>query len=103
MGGSERRQEKVAIVTGSGKGLGASIARALVERQATVVMNCRGAGDDAEKLVKGLQRSGPSPRLVRADVTVEAGARELVERTLEAFGRLDILVNAVGAFSWKPV
>jgi 3-oxoacyl-[acyl-carrier protein] reductase len=103
MGGSESLQDKVAIVTGSGRGLGASIARALIERQAKVVINCRGADEDAEKLVKGLNRSGPGPRLVRADVAEEAGARELVERTVEAFGSVDIVVNAVGAFSWKPV
>jgi 3-oxoacyl-[acyl-carrier protein] reductase len=103
MGGSEILQDKVAIVTGSASGLGASIARALAEQHAQVVINYRSGGDEAEKLVKSLHRSGPAARAIRADVTDESQARQLVDRTIEAFGRLDILVNAVGSFSWKPV
>jgi 3-oxoacyl-[acyl-carrier protein] reductase len=94
---------KVVLVTGSGRGLGATIARAAAERRARVVLNCRRDPEPARALAEDLKRLGADVLPVRADVAVFAEAKTLVEETLNAFGRLDVLVNTVGSFLWKPV
>jgi 3-oxoacyl-[acyl-carrier protein] reductase len=91
---------KVAIVTGSSKGLGLASARALVQEGARVVICARG-GDAlrtaADQLTKdaGPGRSG-AVVAIEADVSTLAGAEAVMSRTIKAFGRLDILVNNVG-------
>ncbi|PYQ20004.1 MAG: hypothetical protein DMF81_20005, partial [Acidobacteria bacterium] len=91
---------RVVLVTGSGCGLGAWIARAAVRRQARVVINCRRDGRRAEALGTELQRSGGEALVCRADVTAFGEAQGLVEEALKAFGRIDVLVNTVGVFGW---
>ncbi|KAF9003347.1 hypothetical protein BDQ17DRAFT_1390510 [Cyathus striatus] len=76
---------KVAIVTGSSRGIGAATVKKLAEEGADVVVNCNGKGDAVA---------------IKADVSTLAGGRLLVDETIKAFGRLDILVcNA--AFSGR--
>jgi 3-oxoacyl-[acyl-carrier protein] reductase len=94
---------KVVLVTGSGRGLGAQLARAAARRRARVVINCRSDERAAESVALEVQRAGGEALVCRADVADYEQARGLVEETLKVFGRLDVLVNAVGAFSWKPV
>lgn len=94
---------KVALVTGSGYGLGAGLARALSHQRARVVVNCRQDQRRADALGQELQRGGGEALVCRADVTVFEEADALVKETLKAFGRLDVLVNTVGVFGWKPV
>ena len=94
---------RVVLVTGSGNGLGAWIARASARRQARVVVNCRRDEHRAGTLGTELQRTGGEALVCRADVTVFAEAQALVEEVLKAFGRIDVLVNTVGVFAWKPV
>lgn len=94
---------KVILVTGSGRGLGATIARAAAERKARVVLNCRADTRAAGALADQLKHGGAEVLPVRADVSVFEEARVLVAESLKAFGRVDILVNTVGSFLWKPV
>lgn len=94
---------KVVLVTGSGRGLGAELVRAAAERRARVVINCRSDEASAEALALDVHRSSGEALVCRADVTDYDQARGLVDETLRAFGRIDVLVNAVGGFSWKPV
>jgi 3-oxoacyl-[acyl-carrier protein] reductase len=94
---------KVFLVTGSGRGLGADLARAASREGATVVLNCRGDLKRAEALAADLARAGGTARAFKADVTEPSGAKLLVDEVLKAFGRLDVLVNTVGAFEWKAV
>jgi NAD(P)-dependent dehydrogenase (short-subunit alcohol dehydrogenase family) len=91
------------LVTGGGQGLGAALARAAAERGARVLVNCRKNLKGAEALARDLRRSGAEVRCCRADVTDAAEARELVDAALGAFGRIDVLLNTVGGFSWKPL
>lgn len=99
----ETLEGRVVLVTGSGCGLGASLARAAAVRRARVVVNCRSEAARAAALVAELTRSGAEALAFRADVTDHEQARGLVDEALRAFGRIDVLFNTVGSFLWKPV
>src|SRR5688572_19045340 len=86
---------KVAIVTGAGSGLGVVFSEALAEAGANVV----GAGRRlarVEQTAARVRELGRESLAVEADVTDEAAVAELVRRTVERFGRLDILVANAG-------
>ena len=86
-------EERVALVTGSGKGVGAGIVRFLAMRGIRCCMNCHSNPELAEKNRAAISEQGGQTILVQADVSDPAGAEMLVEKTLAAYGRLDILVN----------
>jgi len=88
---------KVAIVTGSTRGLGLAIATALAEEGSSVTICARGE-EGLSAATPKLKALAPANRILalRADVSTEAGAAEVVTRTVETFGGLDILVNNVG-------
>ncbi len=100
---AEGLKGKVVLVTGSACGLGAVLVRAAAQRRARVVINCRTNRKRADALGQEIQKHGGEALVCRADVTDYEQARGLVDETLKAFGRVDVLVNAVGAFAWKPV
>jgi len=89
--------DKIAIVTGSTRGLGLATARALVAEGCNVTVCARGEAGLAEAMAD-LRRVGGDGRVmaVQADVATEKGVADVVMRTIEAFGGLDILVNNVG-------
>lgn len=96
-------RDKVVLITGSGRGLGAHVARAVAEHRGRVVINCRANKRGAEMLGEDIQKRGGHALVCRADVTDYAEAHGLVEETVRVFGRVDVLVNTVGSFAWKPV
>ncbi|MEX1128646.1 MAG: SDR family oxidoreductase [Vicinamibacterales bacterium] len=90
--------EKIAIVTGSSRGLGLASARALVAEGCRVCICARGEERLAEAAVE-VEAAAKKPGMVtavQADVSTQAGVELVIERTVEAFGGLDILVNNVG-------
>ena len=93
-------RDKVAIVTGSSKGLGLASARALAEEGCRVTICARGEAALAEAAAQLTALSGSQDKdrvlAVAADLTTAAGVEAVVSRTVEAFGGLDILVNNVG-------
>jgi len=91
-------RDKVAIVTGSSKGLGLASATALVEEGARVTLCARGdeALQAAAARLRALAGRDDAVLAVNADVSTAAGAAAVVARTVETFGRLDILINNVG-------
>lgn len=99
----ERLDGRVVLVTGSGCGLGASLARAAAARGGRLVLNCRSEAARAEGLAGELARDGGQALALRADVTDHEQARGLVEGALRVFGHVDVLFNTVGSFLWKPV
>jgi 3-oxoacyl-[acyl-carrier protein] reductase len=101
--GTESLRDRVFLVTGSGRGLGAAIARAAASAGARVVLNCRRDLRGAEALAAEMVAAGGQAMVCRADVTDPLQARQLVDDALRAFGRVDVLVNGVGAFAWKPL
>jgi 3-oxoacyl-[acyl-carrier protein] reductase len=90
--------DKVAIVTGSSRGLGLASARALVAEGCRVCICARGSEQLAEAAVE-VEAAARRPNMIRAvqaDVSTREGVALVVERTVESFGGLDILVNNVG-------
>ena len=99
---SGARSNKVAIVTGASSGIGAAAAVELGRRGATVVVAARRASrlsEVARSIVEAGGRSTPSPTDVSNATQVEA----LVERTIAAWGRVDVLVNCAGLFWRRPL
>jgi 3-oxoacyl-[acyl-carrier protein] reductase len=93
---------RVALVTGSAKGLGRGMALALAGHGAAVAIHYRHSGDDAAHLVEKLREAGCSAESFQADVTCWDQVCRLRDQILQRFGRLDILVNNVGDFMQKP-
>jgi 3-oxoacyl-[acyl-carrier protein] reductase len=90
--------DKVAIVTGSSRGLGLASARALVAEGCRVCLCARGSERLAEAAIEvdAVARRPNMVLAVQADVSTQAGVELVVARTIETFGRLDVLVNNVG-------
>ncbi len=94
---------RVVLVTGSGRGLGAALARAAGAQGARVVVNCRSDAKSAEAVAAGVHKAGGEALAVRADVSSFPEARTLVEQAVARWGRIDVLVNTVGGFTWNPL
>lgn len=86
-----------AIVTGSTKGIGYAIARKLLENGAKVVVNSRKSSDEVQDVLDSLKRISNEVYYIRADVSVESEAMMLVNETVKQLGKIDIIVNNVGA------
>lgn len=87
-------QERVAIVTGAGAGLGRCHALALAKHGAKVIVN--DLGDGAETVAHEIVEAGGTARAIRGSVTDEAAVASMVGETLAEWGRVDILVNNAG-------
>jgi NAD(P)-dependent dehydrogenase (short-subunit alcohol dehydrogenase family) len=94
--------EKVAIVTGASRGIGRGIAAALAREGAILVLNSRNA-DRLESVAAELRSSGSKVEVLAGDVAQEQVVERLFARTLEHFGRLDLLINNAGAFDGGPL
>src|SRR5215213_7817432 len=90
-------KNKVALVTGASRGLGAAMARKLGACGARVAVNCFGSPEKAQKVVEDIKRAGSDAHAFRADVRDEAQVEKLVRDTVSRFGPVDVLViNATG-------
>lgn len=91
-----RLQDKVAIVTGAGRGIGRAIAVRLAREGAKVVVNYGKSADAAEQVVSEIGDSGGEAIAVRADVSVAADVEAMVSAAKDKFGRVDLLVCNAG-------
>ncbi|MBC8055236.1 MAG: glucose 1-dehydrogenase [Rhizobiales bacterium] len=89
---------KVAIVTGSSKGIGAGIAERLAADGASVVVNYSRSVDDADAVVRRIVGAGGRSVAVKADISRPAQIQPLIDAAVAHFGRLDILVNNAGVY-----
>ncbi|WP_339177119.1 SDR family oxidoreductase [Oceanobacillus sp. FSL W7-1293] len=89
--------QKVVIVSGSSRGIGAAIAKGFAASGASVIVNYRHSEEAAKEVVKACEKVGGQAIAVGADAATEEGAHMIVEETMLSFGRIDILVNNVFA------
>lgn len=89
-------QGRVALVTGTSRGIGRAIALELASRGATVVINFFNSMERAQQLRDDIQSAGGDVCLLQGDISNRQEARRVVNRILEAYGRIDILVNNAG-------
>lgn len=93
---------KVAIVTGAGKGIGKAIALGFAEAGANVVAVAR-TQSDVDEVAAQVRSRGRKALAVSADVREKPAVDRMVTQTLEQFGRVDILVNNAGTYIYQPV
>jgi NAD(P)-dependent dehydrogenase (short-subunit alcohol dehydrogenase family) len=96
-------RQRTALVTGGSRGIGRGIAAGLARERARVAISYRSNKAAAQQTLHQLQTLGAECFAVEADATDPAKVQFLVDTVLERFGRLDILINNVGEFNWKPV
>lgn len=87
---------KVAVVTGSSRGIGATVAKILALRGARVVVNHRNSAEAAQRVVAQINSSGGIATVIQADVSRSDEAQQLVKDTIDTYGQIDILVNNAG-------
>ncbi|WP_342330885.1 glucose 1-dehydrogenase [Pedobacter sp. FW305-3-2-15-E-R2A2] len=96
-------KNKVAVVTGASKGIGASIAKYFAAEGAKVVVNYAFSKEDADKVVKAITDNGGIAISVQGDVSKASDVSRLFEETKNAFGGLDILVNNAGIYQYAAI
>ena len=96
-------KNKVAIVTGASKGIGAGIAKAYGTEGASVVVNYSSDKAGADRVVKEIVDGGGKAIAVQGNVSLSADVKRLFATAKTAYGTLDILVNNAGVFAFQPL
>jgi 3-oxoacyl-[acyl-carrier protein] reductase len=95
----KKLENKVAIVTGASKGIGAEIAKNLASEGASVVVNYSSDKDGADRVVNAIVANGGSAVAVQGNVSSRSDVEVIFARTKEAFGDADIVVNNAGVYT----
>lgn len=100
--GARRLADKVCVVTGAGQGIGRATAKRLGQEGGKIVVADR-VEAGASRILSELRENGVDAMQVLVDVSAFAGAHDLMARVVDAYGRIDVLVNNVGGTIWiKP-
>lgn len=94
---------KVAIVTGASKGIGAAIAKSLAAEEAAVVVNYASSKSGADAVVAEITAAGGKAVAVGGDVSKSAEAQAIVDAAVKTYGKVDILVNNSGVYQFAPL
>jgi len=95
-------QNRVALITGAGRGFGRATAERFVEAGAALVLNYRASREGCDAIVAQARARGGEAIAIQADVTDGAAVDAMVRQAIEAFGRIDILVNNAGIMFVEP-
>ncbi len=96
-------ENKVAIVTGASRGIGAAIAERLARDGFTVVVNYSGNAAPAEELARKIEQAGGRALTAKADVSDAGAVRRMFDAAEAAFGGIDVLVNNAGIMALSPI
>lgn len=96
-------QDKVALVTGSSRGIGATLAKALANAGAKVVVNYAGSQAAGERVAADIEQAGGQAIAIRADVSQSAEVKALFAAAEQHFGKVDILINNAGILLNKTI
>jgi glucose 1-dehydrogenase len=97
-----RLAEKVALVTGAGQGIGRAIAVRFAQEGATVVVEDLHDDEDSRETLRLIREAGAHGNVVAGDMGSVADARRVIDESVDAFGRLDVLVNNAGVERFAP-
>nr|WP_315151720.1 glucose 1-dehydrogenase [uncultured Flavobacterium sp.] len=96
-------KNKVTVVTGASKGIGAEIALEMAKEGAKVVVNYLSDKKAAEALSAAIIKNGGTSVTVQADVTKSKDVQRLFEETNKSFGKIDTLINNAGIYKFEPL
>jgi 3-oxoacyl-[acyl-carrier protein] reductase len=96
-------KNKVAIVTGASKGIGAAIAKSLAAEGAAVVVNYASSKEGADRVVAEITDKGGNAVAVQGDVSNASDVQRLFAETKRTFGKLDVLVNNAGVYQFAAL
>jgi len=96
-------KDKVAVVTGSSRSIGRSIALALARCGCSVTINYRKSRDEADEVVNSIRQMGGKALAVKCDVSKREEVENMFTATVDAFNKVDILVNNAGIFMGAPL
>lgn len=96
-------EQKVAIITGSSRGIGAQIATTLAQAGASVVVNYVGNKSAADQVVADIKAGGGKAIALRGDVSSAAEVRSIFDSTITKYGKIDILINNAGSILYKTI
>ena len=99
----KKLENKVAIVTGASKGIGAAIAKHLAREGASVVVNYASSKEGADRVVNEIKNEGGKAVAVQADMSKRSDIEKMFKESNAAFGKLDILVNNAGVYDFVPL
>ncbi|MCY7759273.1 SDR family oxidoreductase [Bacillus inaquosorum] len=94
---------KTAIVTGASRGIGRAIAEQLADLGIKVAVNYSSSPEKAEEVVEGIKKKGGEAVAIQADLSRVAGVESLFTKTIDAFGKVDILINNAGVNIYQPI
>lgn len=95
--------QRVALVTGAAKGVGAAIALRLAHDGYTIIVHYHSSSKDAEATLKKIRVVAPTSSMVSADIRKQKEREQLVRLVMKRYGRIDVLVNTVGNFIYTPL
>ncbi|WP_054956908.1 SDR family NAD(P)-dependent oxidoreductase [Paenibacillus dakarensis] len=92
-----QENEKVALITGAGIGIGRGIAKVLAEKGYRLALTYRSSEEDIRKVEEDISHIyGKAPLIIQSDLTIREEAESVVKKTVEELGRIDLLVNNAG-------
>ncbi len=96
-------QNKVILVTGSSKGIGREVAILLAKNGAKIIVNHSNSQQEANETVNEIQKNGGEAIAIKADVSDRDQVKQLFDKSIESFGKIDVLVNNAGTMISKKL